>query len=251
MTPSYAASDNVSLIDLTVLLVRRWKIMLAICLAVMLATSVYAFARPTLYQYTSLYHIAEKYVTDEETSGELEPLSGVIAQLQTLVLPTAIRAFLADQGLDAMPFDVNVSQVGDNEQLVVLKSESTEAQSSDVETLHRKVLEGIQALQNERVERLQHSLEMRLAGTKDAVASAEGNAGLGVTTSIIELESQLAALEKGQISQLAVISLEPVGVSNGLILALGIIFGIIFATTSVFFLHFVGLVNQSMQKDGN
>lgn len=243
------ASDEVSLVDLTVLLVERWKIMLAIFLVVTLATTAYALTRPSIYSYTSLYHIAEKYLPDEETLPGLEPPNAVLTQLQLLVIPSVTRAFLAEQGLESMPFRVNVSQPSDDDQLIFLRSDATKAQAEHVEILHREILENIQSLQAARVERLRKSLEMRLASAEAAMATAVGDDALRAARSIIELEPQLAGLEQGEVTQLAEGSLEPVGISKELIVALGVIIGAILAVIGVFVLHFASLVRRRLREE--
>ncbi|GGY09656.1 hypothetical protein GCM10007160_41240 [Litchfieldella qijiaojingensis] len=248
MSPPPPANDeDTSLVELAALLVKRWKAMLAIFLAVTLVASAFALLKPTKYRYTSIYQIAE-YQNQDGDIEALESPGAVLTQIRSLVLPTATRAFLADHDAEAMPFPVDISQPSGT-RLVVLQTETTQDQARNVEIVHSAVLEGIRSLQNRRFERLRQSLESRLATHETALADTSGEGTALLVEEIARLEDQLAAMQEGEISQLAVVSLEPVGLSRGVIIGSGVLLAIVLAVLGVFILHFAGLVRNSLRHE--
>ncbi|MEC9483936.1 MAG: hypothetical protein UMU75_11565 [Halomonas sp.] len=72
-------SDEISLVDIAVLLVKRWKLMLVTFLVILLAAVAFALLRPASYAYTSLYAVAQAIyrLFERARSGLEQRLAGV------------------------------------------------------------------------------------------------------------------------------------------------------------------------------
>ncbi|KAA0014602.1 lipopolysaccharide biosynthesis protein [Billgrantia pellis] len=247
----YANDDEISLIDLTKILIKRWKTLVVTFGLVVLAALAYAFLTDRTYQYTSLYHVAEQ-ATSGGASG-LESPNAVIAKIQNLYMGPTVRELRETAKLERLPFDVSVNNPTDT-LLVRLESETSEENSDLVSQLHERLLEKTMEDQQMLLERNRERLEQQLASAEQALDAAEQGEASGellatYVSRIAELEARLAQLNEGQIAQVAVQSLEPTGTSRTLILALGIVLGGVLALMAAFMLHFASLVRTSLQEE--
>src|SRR5690554_4299484 len=87
--PPYYHDDEISLVDLAKILIKRWKIMLVVFLVVVLGAMAYAWmSRPTVGEpriaYTTLLSVGYKTPT-----VLIEPLGAVATQLKDAFIPAA------------------------------------------------------------------------------------------------------------------------------------------------------------------
>lgn len=242
--------DEISLVDLAKILVRRWKAMALIFILVVGAALAYALLMPRAYQYVSLYNVAEN-----GPNTPLETPSSLVAKARSLYLGPLTREMYAEQGWESLPFEVSISNPDDT-LLISISSESDESHADEVETLHQRLVERISQGQQALVERRRETLEKQIARNQQALEAAESSESMRsgeliatYTSRISQLETNLADLTEGNISQVAVQSLEPTGTSRALILALGIVLGGMLAVIGVFLLQFATLVRSSLKED--
>ncbi|WP_245888675.1 lipopolysaccharide biosynthesis protein [Halomonas denitrificans] len=238
------------MVDLAKILVRRWKALVTIFALVVAASLIYVLLLPRSYQYVSVYNVAEN-----APSEALESPSSLVAKVRNLYLGPHIRKLLEDQGWEYLPFEVQVNQPSDTF-LIMLASEASPNHASQVETLHAQVLESLQQSQQALVEHRRESLERQLESSREALEAVRGtdssNTGELIatyTSRIADLEASLSELRNGEASQIALQSLEPVGTSRSLILALGIVLGGMLAVIGVFVLEFASLVCASLKDE--
>ena len=95
--------DEISLVDLAKILVKRWKALVIIFTVVVLAALAYALLTPRTYSYTSIYSVAE-----EEPGEALEAPKAMVAKAQNLYLGPETRKLLESKGLERLPFEVKI-----------------------------------------------------------------------------------------------------------------------------------------------
>lgn len=247
------SDDEISLIDLTKILIRRWKVVVLTFLLVVLGALAYALLQERTYEYVSIYQVAEQAASEENSLGALETPKAVLAKMQNLYLGPAIREVRQAAELEGLPFGVSVSNPDDT-LLVRVTSEASEANSELVKQLHERLLALIQEDQEALLERNRERLEQQLQGAQQALEAAEqGNVRgdlLAVQISrIAELETRLSQLNEGRVAQVAVQSFEPTGTGRTLILILGILLGGILAIMAAFLTHFSSLVSKSLKEE--
>lgn len=243
--------DEISLVDLAKILVKRWKAMAIIFTVIVLSALAYALLMPRIYSYTSLYGVAE-----QGPDSALEAPETLVAKAQNLYLGPETRKLLAtmDSELAVLPFDTSIK----NPEKTLLVSLSSEADENDVDLvkqLHNNILMRLKDGQEARVENRKASLQQQMEDAQealDAVQQSNSNS-LGsaeVISSLMEriarLKNSLEDIREGEVSQTAVKSLEPTGTSRKLILALGVVLGGLLAVMGAFFMQFVGLVRSSL-----
>lgn len=248
MMNTYTASpsDDVSLVDIAVLLVKRWKLMLAIFLLTMLAIVAFVLLRPANYVYTSLYAVAET-ADDQGEFISLEAPEVMLIQMDNMILPAQIRAYVSDNGLQDLPFNVTTGHLEDTK-LISLSTEAGKDQAGHIEALHQQVLDAIAAEQMDLVERTRASLERRLSVIQKTVNFA----GVDIDEHpelISRIVGELAALRPGEIKQVATPSMQPDDISAKLLLVIGAILAIGLALMSAFFCHFCMAVRQRLSQN--
>ncbi|WP_148255581.1 Wzz/FepE/Etk N-terminal domain-containing protein [Aidingimonas lacisalsi] len=242
--------DEISLVDLAKILIKRWKIMVAIFLVVVLGALAYALMLPTPYQYTSIYNVAE-----EGAGDPLEEPSSLVAKADNLFLGPITRELIASEGLERLPFETKVDNPNDT-LLVTISSQATPDNEALVTALHDNLLTRLKESQHQSVERRRRSLERQLESANEALDAArnsnsEGSAEVVASSMarISSIEADLEELTEGEVSQTAVQSLQQQGTSKKLVLALGIVLGGMLAVLSAFFAQFASLVCASLKED--
>lgn len=245
--------DEISLVDLAVILIRRWKAMAVIFVVVVALAVAFALMQTARYQYTSLYSVAE-YTNSNGQRVAIESPASVVAKTQNLYLGPETRKLLEENDLESLPFEVKTSNPSDT-LLLQLSSEATQENQKLVATLHQHVIDRLQEDQAELVESRKASLQRQLDSAKQALESAQQSSSPSAAeliatyySRISDIEGQLNELREGEITQHAVQSLESVGISKKLIVAVGIVLGGMLAIMGAFVMQFSGLVCRSLKK---
>ncbi|MGM0785483.1 MAG: hypothetical protein ACQEUM_15330 [Pseudomonadota bacterium] len=234
MGPQHYADDEISLVDLAKLLIRRWKAMAVIFLVIVGLSAIYAWMQrtntvTTQYTYTTLLSVGYK-----TPMVFIEPLGAVATQLEEAFIPGARQA----TGVQA-PVDVeyesrrNINEDGSN----VVKLVSTLPKESDrdsIANLHRQSIEPVVERHRAILERLDRQRDNSL------IPSADDDAPM-----------QLVATEITSLAQPGKKTVAESGPSSALILALGVVLGGMLAVMGVFFLHFASLVRQSLREESS
>lgn len=242
--------DEISLVDLAKILIKRWKTMAIIFVVVVLAALAYALLTARSYDYTSIYGVAE------QGPGEaLESPQALVAKARNLYLGPETRELLASTGLANLPFETRIENPEET-LLVSMTSQASESHAELVTELHEGVLARLREGQQALFEHRQQALERQLQSTRAALEAARQSDSLGAAEVVASLmgriaglEASLAELREGEISQTAVQSLEPTGTSPLLIIALGIVLGGMLAIMGAFFMQFAGLVCRSLKEE--
>lgn len=244
--------DEISLVDLAVILIRRWKAMAVIFVVVVALAVVFALMQTARYQYTSLYSVAEYTNANGQRVGIESPAS-IVAKTQNLYLGPETRKLLEDNDLESLPFKVEASNPS-NTLLVQLSSDATQDNQKLVATLHQNVIDRLKEDQAELVAQRKASLERQLASAKQALESAQQSSSPSAAeliatyySRVSDLEGQLNELREGEITQHAVQSLEPTGSNKKLIVILGVMLGGMLAMMGAFVMHFSGMVCRSLR----
>lgn len=274
-----AHDDEISLVDLAAILVRRWKAMVLIFAVVVLAAFAYVLSMKPTYTYVSLYEVAEQAPVGEADSDRidrilelaktaivnkreldvvpnqfLESANTVVAKAQNLYVGPTTREFLRQSRLNSLPFSVNLSSP-EHTQLVKITSEASEEMAPLVEEMHGALLERIVSNQQVLVDRQHTTLTTRLESLQAALSMAEelnkaGAAELmaGYTEQIALIKIRLDLLKGGRVVQTAVQGSETQGTSRLLIMALAAVLGGMLAVMGVFLMQFAGLVCSSLKE---
>ncbi|MBO1519747.1 Wzz/FepE/Etk N-terminal domain-containing protein [Oceanisphaera pacifica] len=242
--------DAISFVDLAKILVKRWKLMVAIFVVVVAVGSFYAFTLAKMYEYTSVYSVAETTV-----GKKLEPMTGLQSKIKNVYLPQQVRTLLQQESLPSLPFNMNISSPKGSA-LIVLTSKSSEVNKELVTALHSSILKQLKTEQDNQVARRVDFLQQRIASTKqkfealnNADSPKESELAASLMTTIDSLELAVANFNPSSIKAKAIQSLNAKGTSKKLIMALSIVFASFLAVLGAFFREFYSQVYYSLQKD--
>lgn len=241
-----AYSDEISLVDLATIFVRRIWLFIAILVLFVLGGIVFALVQDEQYEYVSLYQIAEV-----EQGDAVEKPAKAIAVLESQKLPEVKAAYKAEHD-KRMPFGISTSNP-ENTSLVRLATDATRENTDEVKTLHTELLTYLKTRHERLLDSARSSLEARVESvqrTLDALKAAPdaGQAVAEVMQKQVELEGQLAALEASEVLVTARESVERVAPNRKLIVVLAAVIGFILAFLAVFFAEFVLLVRQNIRE---
>lgn len=241
-----AYSDEISLVDLATIFVRRIWLFIAILVLFVVGGIVFALVQDEQYEYVSLYQIAEV-----EQGDAVEKPAKAIAVLESQKLPEVKAAYKAEHDR-RMPFGISTSNP-ENTSLVRLATDAARENADEVKTLHAELLAYLKTRHERLLDSTRGSLEARVESvqrTLDALKAAPdaGQAVAEVMQKQVELEGQLAALEASEVLVTARESVERVAPDRKLIVTLSIVAGFVFALVAVYVAEFVAAVKENLRK---
>lgn len=244
------SNDEISLVDLAKIMVRRWKSMVLVFLVVVLGALAYVLLTERAYEYVSIYQVAE-----EAPGRALEAPASVLAKANNLYLGPETRKLRESAGLESLPFEVAAASPSDT-LLIRLGSEASADNNELVTQMHEALLARMMAGQQERVEKHRASLEQQLENAERALEAVEqstseraGELIANYTQRLAGIQQDLTQLSEGEVVQVAVQSLEPAGTGRSLIMVLAIVLGGMLAVIGVFIFEFGSIVRASLKKE--
>lgn len=243
---NYAYRDEVSLVDLATILVRRIWLFVVLFLVFVLSGVVFAIVQDEQYGYVSLYQIAEKSADEP-----IEQPAKSIAVLQSQKLPELEAAYKTERGV-RVPFGVSFANP-ENTNLVRVFSEAARDRAAEVKAAHEELLGYLKQRHDKQIAVARQSVEARLESvnqTLDALKQAPeaGQAMAEVMQKQIELAEELDLLSSGELMVVARESVERVAPNRKLIVVLATVVGFIFAFVAVFFAEFASLVRKALRE---
>lgn len=245
---SYDSQDELGVIDLAVMLVRRKKVFFSVFSLFVVLGVTFALVKSPKYQYVSLFQAAS--VGSEEY---LENPAATVAALKSRWLPEIESNYLDSKG-DKLPIEVTVTAL-ENTGLLRLSSTSASDKRALIETIHRKLFEELEGAQADLQAAKRGKLEASIKAINDVLTSLKGSAdGGGAMAAAIErkveLEGQLNALMPGKVLVIARQSAEPQGISSVVIIGFSILLGLIVAVAFSFLVEFISRVRERLHSDG-
>lgn len=276
--------DEISLIDLALVLMRRKWAALGVFLVCAAFGTVYALMQPLQYEYRTGVELARVHsgswpLEHTESNQEYSLVSSQkdsIDLLQKGIIPDKRKSVLDDKNF-AMQVRATKGQKDDKLQLVTVGHPKHEKK---IEALHKKIVEAFKQMQTQVLERelvsriapLQARLDLlqeniatlqeQLKVLKNYPQEGDSISELFLATRIADLRRELAQsrLDKSdaesamhivresshgtQIDYLAVESENPVGTSRQLIVALSLVLGLMLGVFAAFFVEFAAKARQ-------
>jgi len=245
--------DEISLVDLAVILLRRWKSAGAIFFSVVFLSLVFAFFHESSYRYTSIYKIAEYTKENGEPVG-LESPDSVVAKAKSFYAGADVRSLIAGRGLSELPFDVEISNP-QNTLMVEVVSEAKPDEKSLVDLLHENILNHLEKNQKLLVEKRKKALQQQLEATQKALEAAQQSTGPNASelvasyfVRVSNLKADIDGLTGGEVAQKTSKSLDTVGAGPALIAALGLLMAVIFSVIGAFLIEFLSAVRRRAKE---
>lgn len=243
--PQY--DDEISLVDLAATFIRRRRIFYVVFLVITIGGLVYALLATETYQYASLLQVAEK------NSGRyIEEPATTIATLENRWLPEQETVFRAETN-KRLPFKVAFTNP-ENTGLIRFVSEAASDNKSDVERVHRSLIESIKKHQSALVEWEKRSLKSRIDSIERSIETLQGGEDTGAAIASaferkVGLESDLESLKAAEELVVSRQSADKAGPARALIVVLAAALGGMLGVFVVFFAQFVALVRSQLTEE--
>ena len=202
-------ADEISLLDLWLVLVRRRFILVATALACVLAGLLFAFLKPPSYAFTTTIQLGRivelrglgETVASVTPNESLKPPETVVAKLNTGYIPKILSAYV-DEADDRTAPKIEASSPNQS-QLVLIKSKAPEKESELHVNLHKKVMAPLLADHANLISNFRRSIELRVTQATRRYESLSDEARVLVNR-VKLLDNTQALLEKqiGQIQDL-------------------------------------------------
>ncbi len=168
--PSPYAEDEISLVDIWLVLVRRRFILVATVLACILAGLLFALLRPPSYAFTTMIQIGRivelpeqnesSAVRSRATGDALESTETVVAKLNEGYIPKVVAAYV-DEADDRAAPKIEASSPKQSD-LVLIKSEAAKKGAELHLNLHKKITETLLADHADLIGNFRISVELKL-----------------------------------------------------------------------------------------
>ncbi|MGP4846112.1 lipopolysaccharide biosynthesis protein [Marinobacter sp. 1Y8] len=241
-----AFDDEISLVDLAAVLVRRRRYFYIAFVLIFGVGLAWALLAPAQYQYVSLFQTAQL-----SSNNYLEPPATTIAVIRSQWLPEARANYHKKHG-QALGVDVALTNP-EGTGLIRLDSEATSDAEDAVTSLHEFLLDNIQKSLQAKIKQKKESLEQSLAATQrviEQLMSSEngGNALAAAYDRQSSLQGKLDSLT--DTSNLTVVrkSSEPSGPKRFLIAVISAFLALIGGVCIVFISEFVGRVRRMVAE---
>lgn len=233
-------SRDISLVDLTVIIVRRWKLFLLVLLCGVLATVGYVFVATEKQTSIGVYQLAKdgdgKHLTDA---------ASVVSRMSSVWVPDLV---LQHENEGNLAPSVTVSNP-DNTGLIRLQTLAPENQSDLVASIHKDLLERLDGWQVTVFRKTESGIERRINRHVDAIEEMLKESGPSEAVAVlvedkIKLEYRLDRMEKGEILSVASRGEDDATTSRALIVVVGLLAAIVVATLLSFLAEFVSVVRK-------
>jgi uncharacterized protein involved in exopolysaccharide biosynthesis len=259
------APDEIDLVDLAVVLVRRWRIMLAVFVATVALGWLAAVLKPVSYQYSAVADIGQR-----ANGALLESPEGVQASISNMIIPA-----VAAEDTDVRELAANVRvEALKGSGAVVLRVVAPEANAQAIANFFAQIRQELLARQSVAFDRLvkplqaqaaarESEIEMlneQIAKLEERLADADGQARIVLIDRIgrlqearrfarqelVQFQADISRMAPTRMSESPQRSLKAQGTSPALIIVLSIVLGALLAVFAAFIAEFAARVRARL-----
>lgn len=239
--------DEISLVDLAAVFVRRRFVFYIVFAVVTLAGLAYALVASDKYEYVSLIEVAKL-----GNGKPVEQPPTVIATIENRWLPEVGARFRAENEVK-LPFDVSASHP-EQTSLIRLGSEAEQENTDLVNKIHTVLIENIKQHQNGLLKAEEKSLQRQIESLDKVIQALEGQQDVGeALASAIEkrvsLESELERLKPVDELVVSRQSADKTAPRRALIVVIAGILAGIGGVIAAFLAEFIVLVRAKLRVD--
>lgn len=238
--------DEISLVDLALVLVRRKTIILAILSLFIVAGIALALTSEKKYDYRSSIEIGAQMIDGNMKS--IEPPSSLLAKVDYSFIPKTLYQYQQQNPEDEKAYEITASNPKGSS-VITLNMSATEDQSELVHGFIKSITQDILLEHDELFNTIKETLELQLTQATNRLNSmsnstenlAEKNS---LQDKIDSYLSQLANLRATKIISQPMKSQKPSGTSRKLIVVVAAFAGLFIGIFAAFFVEFAGKVRE-------
>lgn len=277
----YPESDEISLVDLWLVLARRKWIIMGITVLCLALGAGYVLMKPVVYDYRTVIELAEVHGGPESEGLErISSREGSIDLLQSVIIPAQRESIFGEEG-NGPSVEVEKS---DSDNSLLIKSTARPEKADQVKELHQDIVKALDKEQapdlkkridvtinpfkaraemlQEQINTLQEELQ-RLSGRSRDVNSTRklvyvlrmANIRAELAEARVKLTEPESAVEtireksrSTRTSFLAAASEDPVGAGKHLVISLSVVLGLMLGVFAAFFMEFLTHAKAAAQE---
>lgn len=168
----YPQGDEINLLDIWRILVKRKKLIVAICLLITLIGSAYAILKPTIYIYSMAVEIGSISVGGKETP--VDEINNAASKVKELYVNSVLSDFYRDNPNEEkdLIFDVSVPK---NSEILMIGSKCSEEQAPLYCQLINKISTKLVDDHSEKIKEFRAVLSEQIGNAKNRLALLEDN----------------------------------------------------------------------------
>lgn len=241
---------EITLVELATTFIRRRQVFYVTFLLITVLALVYALITPAKYEFVTMVQLAK------DGQGVYVEQPGVIVNtLENRWIPEQVASYMRVHD-SSLPFTVTAVNPN-NTGLIRLTSVATEQQGELVSEIHANLVAEVKERQEQMTEMLRNKLDKHIASQStvvDALQTMGGgeNSALALASAIqrrAELETEKESFLPGEVLVISRQSNGNMGPSKTLVLALGLMLGLMGAVFMAFFAEFLSQVRQSLANE--
>ena len=168
----YPQGDEINLLDIWRILVKRKKLIVAICLLITLMGSAYTVLRPTLYVYSTAVQIGSISMGGKE--APVDEINNAASKVKELYVNSVLSDFYRDNPNVEKDFQIDVS-VPKNIEILMIGSKCSEEEATLYGQLINKVSAKLVDDHSEKIKEFRAVLSERIGNAKNRLALLEDN----------------------------------------------------------------------------
>ena len=248
---NYSADDEISLFDLTMVLVRRKRMIAITTTVIILLGVVAALLVPKSYTFATSIEIGSQIL-----GGAIKPFESpetLLAKMQHVFIPQALNEQRQTNPEDETKYKITAS-IPKSSVIIVLEIKGTEDETDFLKSLLQSITQKATLDHGRIYDSVRKNIASRLkqaTSVLQMLKKSDGNeTEIATQQNLIEAySSQLANLRETREILPPMKSIEPTGTSRKLIVIIAAFAGIFLAVFSAFFAEFVSKIKEKTQAD--
>ena len=246
---NYSTDDEISLIDLAIVLIRHKTIIAVIFTATIALGVTMTLFTPRIYTFSSTIEIGSQIINS--SIQPLESPQALLAKLQYGYIPQLLIEHKQSSPSNKKKYQIKAS-VPKGSNILLLETKGTKEQEDILKTLLQTVSQKAIQDHNHILASVRSNLKARLKQTNNNLKSLKSGSEKEVATNqeLIEiLNSQLANLRNTREILPPIRSIDPTGGSRKTIIVISAITGLFLGVFTAFFTEFLSKVKQKLATD--
>lgn len=247
---NFCADDEISLLDLTVILVQRKKMILLITTFIIVAGIIAALMMPRLYTYSTSIEIGSQLISDN--IKPFESPQTLLAKVQNVFIPQALNKQRQAHPKDKEKYQITAG-IPVNSEIITLEVKNTEGKSDVMSNLLHEITQLAILDHNHIYNSIKQNITSQLAqATNELEALRESNDKAELVRQQIVIEtyhSQLANLRMTRELLTPIKSLEPTGTSRKSIVSIAVFLGLFIAVAAAFSTELASKIKEKIKSD--
>ena len=246
-----SSENEINLIDVALMFVRRWKILVGVTLLFILMGTVTAVLKPVAHTYRTSLQVGSQFINN--TKIPFESTQTVLAKIEYSLIPQALDEYRQSKpGIAKTP--KITARSPKNTEVIVLEANTT---SDDAQAASELLLNTVGKITQDH-DRLFESIRKNLTDLRDNVKMELGKfdrrADSGfkdkkiLVDRIDELETRIANIKRTEVISPPIKSLQPAGINRSLIVLFSAMVGIFIAVLSAITVEFIEKVKERSRE---